>query len=54
MTRDFDIVHRDEYGSGHYEYSVRFRNGATAVVAVYEKQGEMRTTALAINDQPSH
>jgi hypothetical protein len=52
MTEEFEIIHRDEYGGGNYEYGVRFANGATAVVAVYEKEGRVEMATLAINDQP--
>ena len=52
LTSDFEIVHRDEYSGDAYEYGVKFSNGATAVVAVYEKEGEVRQATLAINERP--
>lgn len=53
MTERFEIVHRDGYGGGSYEYGVRFANGASAVVAIYENEGEIGVVTLAIIDQPT-
>ncbi len=52
-TADFEVTGWDYHGSGNYEYAVAFSNGATAVVAVYERDGEVEAANLTINRQPA-
>jgi hypothetical protein len=50
MTREFVITGWDYYGPGSYEYAVRFANGATAVVAVYEKNEKVQAATLLVQE----
>ena len=53
LTSDFEIIHQEEYSEDAYEYGVEFSNGATAVVAVYERAGEIFQATLAVNERPT-
>ena len=52
-TADFEVTGWDYHGPGDYSYAVAFSNGATAVVTVYEREGEVEAASLTINRQPA-
>ena len=48
MTADFEVTGWDYAGSGNYEYGVKFSNGATGVVTVYEQEGEIKAASIIV------
>ena len=48
MTADFVITGWDYAGAGNYEYGIKFSNGATGVVAVYEQEGEIKAAGIIV------
>lgn len=48
MSADFEIVRWEDVGPGEYEFVLSFSNGATGVVAVVERKGEVELATLIV------
>lgn len=48
MAERFEFTGWDYAGSGNYEYGVKFANGATGVVAISEREGEITEASLIV------
>lgn len=52
MAESFEFTGRDYAGAGNYEYGVKFANGATGVVAISEREGEITEASLIVTPPP--
>ena len=53
MVESFEFAGWDYIAPGNYEYGIKFANGATGVVAVYEEDGEVAAATLIVTLRPS-
>jgi len=51
LTSQFEIVDREYDPPNNYEYSVRFSNHSTAIVAVYEKWGRIESADIVMSNR---
>lgn len=52
MSKGFEVTGWDYAGPGNYQFAVKFSNGATGVVAVYEQAGEVTAASVIVRPGP--
>lgn len=52
MVEGFSFTGWDYVGPGNYEYGLKFANGATGVIAIYERGGEITEASLIVTPPP--